>query len=259
MAAPVIEVRNLGKTYRVGEIAVEALKEVSLTIGAGEFLAVMGASGSGKSTLMNILGCLDRPTTGDYLLDGENVRNLDKDALAGIRRRKIGFVFQTFNLLSRMTALENVELPMIYDDVPSGTRQERARRALGEAGILDRAHHLPSQLSGGQQQRVAIARAVVNTPSLLLADEPTGNLDSASSDAIMAVFRDLNEGRGLTVVLVTHEPDVARCAKRIVRFRDGRIIADEPVRDGRVPASPPDGSGRGAGAPAGGRPGLETG
>ena len=213
----------------MGEVSVEALRDVTLVIGRGEFLAVMGASGSGKSTLMNILGCLDRPTSGSYRLDGEDVGMLSRDALAGIRRKKIGFVFQGYNLLSRMTALENVELPMIYDDTPTAVRKERAREALRAVGIQDREHHLPSQMSGGQQQRVAIARAIVNTPSLLLADEPTGNLDSATSIEIMRTFQGLADERGITLVLVTHEDDIAQYSKRIVRFRDGAVISDNPV------------------------------
>jgi len=229
MGTTAIELSHLSKTYRLGEVTVEALRDVSLVIGRGEFLAVMGASGSGKSTLMNILGCLDRPTSGAYRLDGEDVGTLGRDALAGIRRKKIGFVFQVFNLLSRMTALENVELPMIYEDTPSGTRRDRAREALRSVGLLDRESHLPTQLSGGEQQRVAIARAIVNTPSLLLADEPTGNLDTATSTDIMEIFRELSDVRGITLVLVTHEQDIARYAKRMVRFRDGRILSDGPV------------------------------
>jgi putative ABC transport system ATP-binding protein len=226
-AVPVIEVERLSKTYRMGPVSVEALRDVSLTIERGEFLAVMGPSGSGKSTLMNILGCLDRPTAGAYRLDGSEVGSLDRDALAAIRSRRIGFVFQGFNLLPRMTALENVELPMIYDSMPAAARIARAREALASLGILDREGHLPTQMSGGQQQRVAIARAIVNSPSLLLADEPTGNLDSATSAEIMAVFRGLNADRGITVVIVTHDSEVARSAKRVVRFRDGRIVGDE--------------------------------
>jgi len=227
MATPVIVVEGLSKTYVLGDVRVEALRDVSLTIRGGEFLAVMGPSGSGKSTLMNILGCLDRPTAGVYRLDGEEVGSLDRDALAAIRSRRIGFVFQGFNLLPRMTARENVELPMIYDSLPAPARIERARSALGSLGILDRESHLPTQLSGGQQQRVAIARAIVNDPSLLLADEPTGNLDTATSAEILSVFRRLNEERGITIVLVTHDPEVGRSARRIVRFRDGRIVGDE--------------------------------
>jgi putative ABC transport system ATP-binding protein len=229
MTSPVIEVTGLSKTYRLGDIQVEALREVSLTILGGEFLAVMGPSGSGKSTFMNILGCLDRPTAGVYRLDGEAVDTLGRDALAAIRSRKIGFVFQGFNLLPRMTALENVELPMIYDSLPTAKRIEAARSALASLGIQDRERHLPTQLSGGQQQRVAIARAIVNSPSLLLADEPTGNLDTATSAEILSVFRGLNEERGITIVLVTHDPEVGRNARRIVRFRDGRIVGDEAV------------------------------
>jgi putative ABC transport system ATP-binding protein len=229
MGTTAIELSHLSKTYRLGEVTVEALRDVSLVIGRGEFLAVMGASGSGKSTLMNILGCLDRPTSGAYRLDGEDVGTLGRDALACIRRKKVGFVFQGFNLLSRMTALENVELPMIYEDTPSGTRRDRAREALRSVGLLDREGHFPTQLSGGEQQRVAIARAIVNTPSLLLADEPTGNLDTATSTDIMGIFRELSDVRGITLVLVTHEQDIARHAKRMVRFRDGRILSDGPV------------------------------
>jgi len=227
MATPVIVVEGLSKTYVLGDVRVEALRDVSLTIRRGEFLAVMGPSGSGKSTLMNILGCLDRPTAGVYRLDGEEVGRLDRDALAAIRSRRIGFVFQGFNLLPRMTARENVELPMIYDSLSASARIERARSAMGSLGILDRESHLPTQLSGGQQQRVAIARAIVNDPSLLLADEPTGNLDTATSAEILSVFRRLNEERGITIVLVTHDPEVGRSARRIVRFRDGRIVGDE--------------------------------
>ena len=229
MTAPVIEVVGLSKTYRLGPVAVEALREVSLTILRGEFLAVMGPSGSGKSTLMNILGCLDRPTEGVYRLDGEEVERLGRDALAAVRSRKIGFVFQGFNLRPRMTALENVELPMLYDSLPTAERTARGREALASLGILDREHHLPTQLSGGQQQRVAIARAIVNSPSLLLADEPTGNLDTATSEEILSVFRGLNEDQGITIVLVTHDPEIGRNARRIVRFRDGRIVGDEAV------------------------------
>jgi putative ABC transport system ATP-binding protein len=237
MAVPVIEVSRLRKVYRLGEVEVEALADVSLAIDPGEFVAVMGASGSGKSTLMNIIGCLDRPTEGVYRLDGKDVEKMGKDALAQIRRKKIGFVFQSFNLIPRMDAQENVEIPMIYDGIPSSTRRERALEALRAVGLLDRAHHLPSQMSGGQQQRVAIARSIVNSPSLILADEPTGNLDTASSDEILGIFQKLNDDREITLVLVTHEPDIAQFAKRIVRFRDGRLVLDEPVANRRQFAS----------------------
>ena len=233
MSTPVIEIDRLGKTYHLGEVDVEALKDVSLTIGAQEFVAIMGASGSGKSTLMNILGCLDRPTAGIYRLDGNDVSRMSKNALAEIRRKKIGFVFQSYNLIPRMDAQENVELPMLYEGIVSSTRREKAREALRAVGLQERAHHLPAQMSGGQQQRVAIARSIVNSPSLLLADEPTGNLDTAASDEIMGIFQNLNDERGITVVLVTHEPDIAKFTKRIVRFRDGRLILDEPVADRR--------------------------
>jgi putative ABC transport system ATP-binding protein len=224
---PAIALEGLSKTYFLDGISVEALRDVSLSVPRGEFLAVMGASGSGKSTLMNILGCLDRPTKGSYRLDGQDVGSLARDQLAGIRRTRIGFVFQGFNLLPRMTALENVELPMIYEDVPSTTRRDRARRALETVGLQERADHLPTQMSGGQQQRVAIARAIVNAPALLLADEPTGNLDTATSEEIMGIFLDLNRTKGITFVLVTHEPDIATFARRVIRFRDGRIVSDE--------------------------------
>ncbi len=233
MAAPVIEIAGLGKTYHLGEVEVAALKDVGLTIAAKEFVAIMGASGSGKSTLMNILGCLDRPTAGVYRLDGQDVSRMSKNALAEIRRKKIGFVFQSYNLIPRMDAQENVELPMLYEGVPSATRNEKAREALRAVGLQERMHHLPAQMSGGQQQRVAIARSIVNSPSLLLADEPTGNLDTASSDEIMGIFQGLNDARGITVVLVTHEPDIAQFAKRVVRFRDGRLILDEAVSNRR--------------------------
>jgi putative ABC transport system ATP-binding protein len=233
VAVPGIEVDRLRKVYRLGEVEVEALSDVSLTIGPGEFVAVMGASGSGKSTLMNILGCLDRPTEGVYRLDGKDVKEMGKDALAQIRRKKIGFVFQSFNLIPRMDAQENVELPMIYEGVSSSARRERALEALRAVALSDRAHHLPSQMSGGQQQRAAIARSIVNSPSLILADEPTGNLDTASSDEILGIFQKLNDERGITLVLVTHEPDIAQFARRIVRFRDGRLVQDEPVANRR--------------------------
>ncbi|HSE14104.1 MAG TPA: ABC transporter ATP-binding protein [Candidatus Deferrimicrobium sp.] len=235
MSSAAIEVIGLVKTYRLGDVLVEALKGVDLSIPTGEFLAVMGPSGSGKSTLMNILGCLDRPTSGKYLLDGKEVGDLSRDGRAILRRSRLGFVFQGFNLLSRLTARENVELPMIYDGTPSSDRRERALAALSSVGLADRAHHLPSQLSGGQQQRVAIARAIVNTPALILADEPTGNLDSATSEEIMGIFQRLNDERGITMVLVTHEPDIALFAKRVIRFLDGRMVEDRIVGDRRRP------------------------
>jgi putative ABC transport system ATP-binding protein len=225
---PVIRVEDVHKYYNLGETKVHALRGVDLEIAPGEFVAIMGASGSGKSTFMNILGCLDQPSEGRYFLDGTNVATLDKTALAGIRNRKLGFVFQGFNLLARTTALENVELPTLYAKMTKQDRLQRAEEALKMVGLGERLEHFPSQLSGGQQQRVAIARALVNRPSILLADEPTGNLDSRTSVEIMGIFQDLND-QGLTVVLVTHEPDVARFAKRNIHFRDGKIRRDEPV------------------------------
>lgn len=233
----VIELRDIHKVYDTGAVRVHALKGVSLTVEPGEFVAIMGASGSGKSTLMNIIGCLDRPTSGQYLLDGMDVSRLSKDRRADIRNRKIGFVFQGFNLLRRTTALENVELPLIYANVPAAERTRRSRMALATVGLAHREDNHPSQLSGGQQQRVAIARALVNNPSLLLADEPTGNLDSRTSVEIMSVFQRLNRESGLTVVLVTHEPDIAQYAGRIVVVRDGRITRDEPVLNPRDAAA----------------------
>jgi putative ABC transport system ATP-binding protein len=222
----VIMLDNVHKTYDLGEIQVHALRGVSLEIMRGEFVAIMGASGSGKSTLMNILGCLDRPTKGRYLLDGTDVSQLSKVELAHIRNRKIGFVFQQFNLLSRTTALENVELPTLYAGIPPEERAARAKQSLERVGLSDRAMHHPSQLSGGQQQRVAIARALVNRPSILLADEPTGNLDSRTSVEIMDILQRLNEDEGLTVVLVTHEPDIAQYSQRALEFRDGKMKRD---------------------------------
>src|SRR5689334_6547798 len=224
----VIQACDVHKTYQLGETQVHALRGVSVEIRHGEFVAIMGASGSGKSTFMNILGCLDKPTSGQYLLEGTAVAQLGKRELAAIRNRKIGFVFQGFNLLARTTALENVELPTLYARMAREERHQRAREALEMVGLSERTGHFPSQLSGGQQQRVAIARALVNRPSILLADEPTGNLDSRTSVEIMQIFQDLNQ-QGLTIVLVTHEPDIAHFAKRIVVFRDGKIRKDEWV------------------------------
>jgi putative ABC transport system ATP-binding protein len=227
--AAVIRLENVYKTYDLGEIQVHALRGVSLEIHGGEFVAVMGASGSGKSTLMNILGCLDKPTKGHYFLDGIDVSGMEKADLARIRNHKLGFVFQGFNLLSRTSALENVELPTIYAGISLEERELRAKESLERVGLADRAHHHPSQLSGGQQQRVAIARALVNRPSILLADEPTGNLDSRTSVEIMDILQRLNLENGLTVVLVTHEPDIAQYAKRVLEFRDGKVKKDVQV------------------------------
>jgi putative ABC transport system ATP-binding protein len=225
---PVIRVEDVHKYYDLGETKVHALRGVNLEIAPGEFVAIMGASGSGKSTFMNLLGCLDKPSSGHYYLEGVDVAQLAKKELASIRNRKLGFVFQGFNLLARTTALENVELPTLYAHLPKEERLERAKRALEMVGLGERMEHFPSQLSGGQQQRVAIARALVNQPSILLADEPTGNLDSRTSVEIMQIFQDLND-QGLTVVLVTHEADIAHYAKRSIVFRDGKIRRDEAV------------------------------
>ena len=230
-ATPVIHIENLHKTYDLGEIQVHALRGISLSIYPGEFVAIMGASGSGKSTLMNLIGCLDRPTRGSYFLDGEDVSKLSKVDLAHIRNRKIGFVFQGFNLLSRTSALENVELPMVYCGVSHAERMRRAHESLLSVGLEGREGHHPAQLSGGQQQRVAIARSLVNNPSLVVADEPTGNLDSRTSVEIMEIFQRLNRERNITILLVTHEPDIARYAKRVVVFRDGKLRKDSLVED----------------------------
>lgn len=228
---PVIRLVDLHKTYHTGEVDVKAVQGVSLEIHKGEFVALMGASGSGKSTMMNMLGCLDRPTKGTYLLDGVNVADLDREELADIRNEKIGFVFQGFNLLSRTTALENVELPMLYARHGRGKhREERATKALELVGLGNRLDHTPNRLSGGQQQRVAIARALVNDPALILADEPTGNLDSKTSIEIMGVFQKLND-QGITIVMVTHELDIARYTKRNVVMRDGRVVTDKQVEN----------------------------
>jgi putative ABC transport system ATP-binding protein len=233
MSDIVIQTNAITKTYESGSNSVHALRGIDLTVQRGEFLAVMGTSGSGKSTLMNVLGCLDTPTSGNYLLDDVHVETLDRNQLAAIRNEKIGFVFQGFNLLARTSALENVELPLLYDR--SGRKRDTkamAIAALGRVGLADRLNHQPSELSGGQQQRVAIARALVTEPALILADEPTGNLDSRTSIEVMALFQALNE-QGITIVLVTHEPDVAVYAKRIVDVRDGRVRRDEPVKNRR--------------------------
>jgi putative ABC transport system ATP-binding protein len=233
--ATIIEIDDVHKYYDLGETRVHALRGVSLRIERGEFVAIMGASGSGKSTFMNILGCLDKPTSGRYLLEGIEASSLTKKELAAIRNRKIGFVFQGFNLLSRTTALENVELPTLYAHISKEEGRKRSEQALQLVGLGDRKMHFPSQLSGGQQQRVAIARGLVNRPSILLADEPTGNLDSRTSVEIMDIFQKLNSD-GLTVVLVTHEPDVAQFAKRSIEFRDGKIRRDEPIQDRPIAA-----------------------
>jgi putative ABC transport system ATP-binding protein len=225
-----IQLEHIHKRYETGEVTVHAVRDVSLQVGRGEFVAIMGSSGSGKSTLMNIVGCLDRPSEGSYFLDGVDASKLGRNALAEIRNQKIGFVFQGFNLLSRTSALENVELPMLYTRrmLRSTEQRKRARQALDTVGLADRANHYPNQLSGGQQQRVAIARALANNPALLLADEPTGNLDTQTSMEIMGVFQNLND-RGMTVVMVTHELDIAQYAKRNIVMRDGRILTDQMV------------------------------
>jgi putative ABC transport system ATP-binding protein len=229
---PVISVRDLVKTYTVGEVIVRALRGANMDVEAGEFVAVTGPSGSGKSTLMHILGCLDRPTSGQYFLDGRDVSKMSKDELAAVRNKKIGFVFQGFNLLSRTTALDNVELPLLYNGgsrMKTAERHKRAMAALTAVGLADRFHHYPNQLSGGQQQRVAIARSLINEPSIILADEPTGNLDTRTSIEVMGIFQRLNKERGITIILITHEVDIAEYGTRLVRFRDGRIQVDQKI------------------------------
>ena len=228
----VISVKDLTKEYRMGEHIVRALRGVTLDIEPGQFVAVTGPSGSGKSTFMHIAGCLDRPSSGQYILDGKDVSKLSKDDLARVRNEKIGFVFQGFNLLTRTTALDNVELPLLYrskNGFKSTERHKRAIAALNSVGLGERHHHMPNQLSGGQQQRVAIARALVNEPSIILADEPTGNLDTRTSIEVMGIFQRLNKERGITVLLITHEMDIAEYGTRLIRFRDGRVVADQPV------------------------------
>ncbi|MDB4968776.1 MAG: macrolide transporter ATP-binding protein [Myxococcales bacterium] len=225
-ARPILELRNISKAYQMGEVEVRALRNVDFTVHTGEMVAIMGASGSGKSTMLNLVGTLDRPTSGEYLLDGQPVQNLDEYALAALRNRKIGFVFQSFNLLARDSALDNVALPMVYAGQRASVRYKKARAALERVGLGERIDHLPNQLSGGQQQRVSIARAIVNDPLLLLADEPTGALDSATTQQVMRLFVELHQ-QGMTVVLVTHDPNIARYAERVVTFRDGVIVSDE--------------------------------
>jgi putative ABC transport system ATP-binding protein len=227
MNDPAIVIRDVTKVYKMGALEVAALRGVSFTIERGEYVAIMGPSGSGKSTLMNLIGCLDRPTTGDYVLDGTSVGTLDDNALAAIRLKKLGFVFQGFNLLARTNAIKNVALPLFYAGIGQRDRERMAERMLGEVGLGDRGTHKPNELSGGQQQRVAIARALVNDPAVLLADEPTGNLDSTTSEEIMTLFRTLNES-GRTIIMVTHDPETARQAKRVIRLRDGLVVSDEP-------------------------------
>jgi putative ABC transport system ATP-binding protein len=231
-----ISLQSIEKTYFMGKLSVPALRGVDLTVNEHEFVAIMGPSGSGKSTLMNIIGCLDRLTAGRYVLDGIDVSQMPDNELAEVRNRKIGFVFQTFNLLPRMTSLRNVELPLIYNSISKRVRRERAMEALRQVGLENRALHRPNELSGGQRQRVAIARALINTPAILLADEPTGNLDSHTGDQIMATIQQLND-KGATIILVTHEPDIASCARRIVAIRDGLVTRDELIEHRRLPVS----------------------
>jgi putative ABC transport system ATP-binding protein len=228
MSTAVIETTGLGKDYEMGDMVVHALRDASVTIQEGEFVALMGPSGAGKSTFMNLVGCLDRPSKGEYFLKGENVANMNDNQLAEIRNKYIGFVFQNFNLLPRTSAVKNVELPLMYAGAKD--RTSRAMAALDRVGLAQRSHHKPSELSGGQQQRVAIARAIVNDPVLIFGDEPTGNLDSRTSIEIMALFQDLND-QGKTVIIVTHEADIAHCCKRIIRFKDGRVVSDEQVQN----------------------------
>jgi putative ABC transport system ATP-binding protein len=235
----VVEVKNVTKVYTMGDQRVEALKGVSFSVGPGEFVAIMGTSGSGKSTCMNMLGCLDVPTSGEYRLEDVNVGELSRNALAEIRNKKLGFVFQGFNLLARTTARENVELPLVYARIPAAARREKAMSALAQVGLADRAGHYSNQLSGGQQQRVAIARALVNDPAIILADEPTGNLDSKTSEEIMGTFQRLNR-QGITIIMVTHEPDIAAFASRQIIFRDGLIISDTPNAAPRATAPAPE-------------------
>lgn len=240
--APLIETQNLTKIYSLGEVTVNALQGVSLIIERGSFVAVMGASGSGKSTLMNILGCLDRPTTGRYWLNGVPVEGLDRDQLAEVRNQKIGFVFQNFNLLPRMTALENVQLPLLYSSGDTKNAHERARRVLALVGLAGREDSLPTQLSGGQQQRIAIARALINEPEIVLADEPTGQLDSHTSAEIMGIIHQLNQTQGITIIVVTHSDEVAKFATRIITFRDGQIVGDTQEHGVVAPGTKPEGA-----------------